>query len=166
MKNKKLTLNTILYGVVSLILIVLYLVLPLFKVDTIHDFNVNGFKLLTGTYEKQQIGGPRVILGTSSFNFIPVLFPVAIFFFYLILSSDPVKKLSSLIAGIVSFAYVVFVPVIAFSLRNLNYDSRMDITKSWGWYVLISIYLVFVIYMLVDLILTIRNEKKKLSEEE
>ena len=163
MKNKKWTYNTIIYGVVSLLLIILYLFLPL---DTIKDFNANGLKILMGTYEQKSIGSPRIILSTSSFNFIPVLFTLAIFLFYLIVSSEPVKRLSSLIVGMISFLYIILIPVIAFYWRNLNYDQQMDITKAWGWYVLIAIYFAFIIYMLIDLILTIKKEKMKLSDDQ
>ena len=48
--------------------------------------------------------------------------------------------------------------------RNRNF--QIDIYQSWGWYVVIVVYLAYLVFIIVDLILTIKKEKRELSIEE
>ena len=86
------------------------------------------------------------------------------FLFYRIVSSAPAKRFSAFLCGVVGFLYILFIPVMANYWRNRNF--QIDIYQSWGWYVVIVVYLAYLVFIIVDLILTIKKEKRELSIEE
>lgn len=170
MMKKKINYETILYGAFALIIVLFFLFMPILYVDTDNDFYANGYRILVGSYLQVPSDiDPEVIetvtlLRTSSFNFCAILFPIGTFLFYRIVSSAPAKRFSAFLCGVVGFLYILFIPVMANYWRNRNF--QIDIYQSWGWYVVIVVYLAYLVFIIVDLILTIKKEKKELSIEE
>ncbi len=167
--KKKIDYNTIIYGSFSLIIILFFLFMPIIYVKTDQSFYANGYRILVGSYLKvpseidEEILETVTLLKTSSFNFCAILFPIGSFLFYRIISSAPAKRLSAFLSGVAGFLYILFIPVMANYWRNRNY--QIDISQSWGWYVVLAVYFLFLIYIIVDLILVLKKEKKELPIE-
>ncbi len=167
MNKKKMDKMMFVYLGISLIIVILFLTLPIIYVDTDQSFYANGFRILAGTYRKvPSESNPKVIetitiLKTSSFNFCAILFPIGSFLFYKTVSNKPMKRLSAFLCAVVGFIYILFIPIMANSWRNLMY-LKMDISRAWGWIVVSLIYLAYLIFIIIDLIITLKKEKKEL----
>ena len=88
-KEKKWTKHEIIYGCISALIIILFLCLPILHIDTIRDdFNINGFKILAGSYDKlpsptdENVLITTIVLKTSAANFLAILMPIGGFLFY------------------------------------------------------------------------------------
>ena len=169
MEKKKINIGTIIYGTFSLLIVLLFLFLPILYVKADQSFYANGYRILAGSYLKipsetdPNIMQTIVLLKTSSFNFVAILFPIGTFLFYHIISSAPAKRFSAFISAVIGFLYILFIPVIANYWRNRNYT--IDINKTWGWYVVIVLYFIYLVFIIVDLVLVLKKEKKALSNE-
>lgn len=170
-KEKKWTKHEIIYGCISALIIILFLCLPILHIDTIRDdFNINGFKILAGSYDKlpsptdENVLITTIVLKTSAANFLAILMPIGGFLFYKIVSSKPAKRFASFICNAIGLVYITLIPVFAFYWRNLNYGN-IDITKIWGWFVVVIIYLAYVVILFIDLVKIIKKEKKNYQEK-
>ncbi len=156
----------IMMNIITFILIVLFLFLPMFKLqniggeDVFADKTLFGFHFLTG-YTTQNMNDMTVqIIASKLVGFVLVMMLLSMWIINRLTHSDLGKDIINFLCLAVCFVFIFLLPVIAPTFLNKDFQGMFEFTRLAGYWVnFVFICLAFIYYMVIMIYKIVKTYK-------